>query len=139
MKNLVDGPIVILGGGPTGLGAAFMLQRLGCEDWRLYEGAPSVGGLSASFVDDRGFTWDIGGHVVFSHYGLFTRMLDATLGPDGWLQHDRESWIHVLGRWVPYPFQNNLHHLPREECTECLDGLLGAAASQSDERPSHFG
>ncbi len=48
--------IVIIGAGPCGLGAAWRLHELGYSNWDLYEMNPYVGGLSASFVDDRGFT-----------------------------------------------------------------------------------
>ena len=36
----------------------------------------------------------------------------SLLGTDGWLYHDRESWVWIAGRFVPYPFQLNLHRLP---------------------------
>ena len=55
--------IVILGAGPTGLGAAWRLQQLGHEDWELWEAEPVAGGLSRSVTDAEGFTWDMGGHV----------------------------------------------------------------------------
>ncbi len=122
-----DATILILGGGPTGLGAAHELHRAGHRAWSLFERDDTVGGLARSHRDARGFTWDVGGHVVFSHYGRFTRLLDGLLGDDGWLEHDRESWVRMAGRWVPYPFQNNVHRLPPEQRAACLDGLIEAA------------
>src|SRR5205085_1116871 len=53
--------ILILGAGPTGLGAAWRLDTLGARDWHLCEAAPAAGGLAGSVVDDHGFTWDLGG------------------------------------------------------------------------------
>jgi|GEM_PF-7038065 len=47
--------IVVLGAGPTGLGAGYRLNEIGHEDWDMYEMNSYVGGLSASFVDDKGF------------------------------------------------------------------------------------
>jgi protoporphyrinogen oxidase len=138
MKKRVKSPVVIVGGGPTGLGAAYLLHRTGFDDWLLYERDAVVGGLSRSFLDDHGFTWDVGGHVVFSHYGFFTRLLDDLLGPSGWIDHQRESWIHVADTWVPYPFQNNIHRLPRELCALCLEGLLKAALNGSERACSNF-
>lgn len=108
-------PLLIIGAGPTGLGAAWRAHELGREDWLLAEGAEHAGGLAASFVDERGFTWDVGGHVQFSHYVYFDQVMDRLLGRDGWLEHDRESWVWMRGRFVPYPFQNNIHRLPAEE------------------------
>ena len=72
--------VLILGAGPTGLGAAWRLEESGRKDWLLLEGASQAGGLAASFVDKQGFTWDIGGHVQFSHYEYFDRAMDDFLG-----------------------------------------------------------
>lgn len=97
--------ILILGAGPTGLGAARRLEELGHPDWLLLEGNDKAGGLASSFVDEKGFTWDIGGHVQFSHYAYFDRVMEELLGKDGWLHHERESWVWMRDRFIPYPFQ----------------------------------
>jgi len=41
--------IVILGAGPTGLGAAYRLQELGYRNWTIYERNNYIGGLTTSF------------------------------------------------------------------------------------------
>lgn len=72
--------IVILGTGPSGLGAAYHLNKLvGYNDWKLFERNDHVGGLSASFRDDNGFTWDVGGHVLFSRYDYFDQAVAESL------------------------------------------------------------
>ena len=126
--------IVILGGGPCGLGAAHRAQEKGL-DWLLLEKEDRLGGLASSFRDTAGFTWDIGGHVLFSHYKTFDRFMDAALGSDGWLHHVRESWIRVRGRFVPYPFQHNLHRLDPEARWECVEGLLRVWLLRNGNRP----
>jgi protoporphyrinogen oxidase len=105
--------IIIIGAGPTGLGAGYRLRERRYRNWEIHEQGPYVGGLSASFLDNRGFTWDVGGHVLFSHFPKFDQMVDEALGAD-YLEHLRRSWIRVFHRWIPYPFQNNLRHLPQE-------------------------
>ncbi|MCA9554326.1 MAG: NAD(P)-binding protein, partial [Myxococcales bacterium] len=77
--------VVIIGAGPTALGAAERLAELGFgtrpgQDVRILEASDRVGGLSASFRDARGFLWDLGGHVAFSSHARFHRMLDRALG-----------------------------------------------------------
>lgn len=132
---------LILGGGPTGLGAALRFQEHE-KDWLLLEAADEVGGLASSFVDDQGFTWDLGGHVQFSHYDTFDRYMDIALGKDGWLNHQRESWVWIRKRWVPYPFQNNLHRLDPDERWTAVKGLLAAAAAERagyPDKPADFG
>jgi protoporphyrinogen oxidase/SAM-dependent methyltransferase len=125
--------VLILGAGPTGLGAAYHLKKLVHTDWRVFERNPHVGGLSASFVDDNGFTWDIGGHVLFSHYDYFDRAVEGALGGD-YYSHLRECRIRIMDGWVPYPFQNNIRHLPPEALEHCLEGLRVARSNPADAR-----
>ena len=117
--------ILIIGAGPTGLGAAYRLQELGYNNWAIYEKNSYIGGLAASFKDDKGFTWDIGGHVMFSHYKYYDKLINKLLGSD-YLEHERESWIWALNSWVPYPFQNNIRYLSKEKLLECIMGLIEA-------------
>jgi protoporphyrinogen oxidase len=114
--------ILILGAGPCGLGAAYHLNKIGNANWQLYECNSYVGGLSASFADNKGFTWDIGGHVFFSHYDYFDKAVAEAIG-DAYYEHQRESWVRILQTWVPYPFQNNVRHLPDEALQACVEGL----------------
>lgn len=125
--------VAIVGAGPCGLACGRELALLGHHDWTIYERADHPGGAAASVVDDAGFTWDHGGHVVFSHYGEFDRLLDEFLGDDA-NEHERSSYVLVGDRWVPYPFQNNLHHLGPEDAYDCLLGLIQApGADRSDD------
>ena len=120
--------IVIIGAGPTGLGAAYRLHELGYQNWALYEKSDHVGGHSASHVDKHGFVWDEGGHVIFSHYPYFDRIVDRMLGSE---IHERirESWIVARDAWVPYPFQNNLRYLPKPAQLKCLVGAAKASSN----------
>ncbi len=132
--------IVIIGAGPTGLGAAYRLRELGHEDFVVLEKASHAGGLAASFVDDAGFTWDVGGHVMFSHYDYYDRLFETMMG-DAFTLNDRESWVRIMDRWVPYPFQNNIRYLPKQAAYECLRGLMHAQLRrEKDPREArHFG
>ncbi len=115
---------LIIGAGPAGLGAAYRFKELGEFDFHLIESNRWVGGLAASFVDEKGFTWDIGGHVQFSHYPYFDAVMDRALGVEGWLSHERESWVWMKERFIPYPFQNNIRYLPPESMWRCLKGII---------------
>jgi len=121
-----NGRIVVIGAGPTGLAAAYRLHELGYRDWALYEKASYVGGHSCSHLDPHGFVWDEGGHVIFSHYPYFDRLVDDMLGTEE--NHlVRESWIVKGDAWIPYPFQNNLRYLPISEQVQCLIGAARAS------------
>ncbi len=139
MSESID--VLIVGAGPTGLGAAWRLRSRGHADWLLCEGAAAAGGLAGSVLDEHGFTWDLGGHVQFSHYDYFDDLMDELLGPEGWLHHDRESWVWLTSRFVPYPFQLNLHRLEDVDRARCVRGLISAAiaGSAGAPPPQHFG
>jgi protoporphyrinogen oxidase len=127
---------LVVGAGPTGIGAAHNLAERG-ERFLLVDSDLRPGGLAKSVVDPNGFTWDMGGHVQFSHYELFDRFMDRALGHDGWLEHTRQSWIWIAGRFVPYPLQKNLHRLPPREQAACIQGLRSVSAGHAG-KPANF-
>lgn len=139
MTQLCDpGKVVIIGCGPTGLGAAWRLQELGYDDYCILESSGSPGGLAGSVVDKAGFTWDMGGHVQFSHYSYYDNVLDEAVA-DGWLWHERESWVWIQQRFVPYPFQYNIHRLDPDHRDHILKGLRKAHKyANGVSRPRHF-
>ncbi len=122
--------ILIIGSGPTGMGAAWRLaelkrSRLAVEnlDWLMVEQSLTPGGRATSEVDSAGFTWDFGGHVIYSRYRYFDRVLEETVGED-LLYHERKGWVWICDRFVPFPLQHNLHRLPNAELLKCMSGLL---------------
>ena len=135
MKHHIN--TLIIGSGPTGLGAARQLETLGFHDWALLEAEAHAGGLASSFVDDKGFVWDIGGHVQFSHYEYFDQAMREFLGADGWIHHERESWVWMRERFIPYPFQNNIRMLPKDDLAKCLRGLVDITRA-SRAKPTTF-
>lgn len=129
--------IVIIGAGPTGLGAAYRLHELGYDNYVVYEKSDDVGGHSTSHVDQHRFVWDEGGHVIFSHYPYFDQLVDKVLGQE---VHERirESWIVKGDSWIPYPFQSNLRYLPKEIQVSCLLGAARAAANGDRRNAANF-
>jgi protoporphyrinogen oxidase len=123
--------IIIVGAGPTGLAAGYRLRELGYDNFLMLEARPKVGGLAASETSPNGFTYDIGGHVLFSHYEYFDRLFDTLLGDEYQLLL-RESWVWMCERFLPYPFQNNIKYLPKEIVYECLIGLIEAQKQELD-------
>jgi protoporphyrinogen oxidase len=123
--------IVIIGAGPTGLGAGYRLRELGYRNFLILEARDKVGGLASSEQSANGFTYDIGGHVLFSHYEYFDKLFDKLLG-DEYQELLRESWVWMCDRFLPYPFQNNIKYLPKEVVLECLMGLIEAQKQPFD-------
>ena len=122
--------ILIVGAGPTGLGAAWRLSELARRqvidpslDWLLAEQSAVPGGMAMSVTDDHGFTWDMGGHVIYSHYEYFDALLDDLVG-DELLHHQRKGWVWMHDRFIPFPIQRNLHQLPATLFARCLKDLI---------------
>src|SRR3954471_12619636 len=136
-KTSDEKKIVIIGAGPTGLGAAYRLKELGYKNFHMYERSDHLGGLASSFTDSAGFTWDIGGHVMFSHYKYYDDCFDKLMGDD-YQMNMRECWVRMFDSWVPYPFQNNIRHLPREVTYECLAGLVKAQSKGDHKTATNF-
>jgi len=123
--------IVILGAGPCGLGAAWRLNELAYDCYDLFEQNDYAGGLAASFLDNHGFTWDIGGHILFSHYDYFDRVMNFLMPANQWISHERDSWIWICNRFIPYPLQHNIGRLPTKKMFDCLIGLFECLANGS--------
>ena len=121
--------------------------------------ASEAGGLACTDVTPEGFLFDMGGHVIFSHYAYFDDLLDAAVrekhtldsdwrrlcsshspprslppahttqvgtGDSHWNTLQRVSYVRLKGRWVAYPFQNNVSALGTDDQIACLTGLVDA-------------
>jgi len=83
-KEIVHTPILILGAGPTGLGAAKRLEE--CIEMKgmktnfiVVDANKSAGGLASTDTTNEGFLFDVGGHVIFSHYLYFDQCVTQAL------------------------------------------------------------
>ncbi|MDQ6751715.1 MAG: NAD(P)/FAD-dependent oxidoreductase [Actinomycetota bacterium] len=93
---------IILGGGPAGLTAAYLLAHQGRAPLVL-EALPQVGGLSRTEVRD-GYRFDIGGHRFFTKSAEVERLWHEILG-DQFLLRPRLSRIYYRGRFIDYPLR----------------------------------
>nr|4U8L_A Chain A, UDP-galactopyranose mutase [Aspergillus fumigatus]4U8L_B Chain B, UDP-galactopyranose mutase [Aspergillus fumigatus]4U8L_C Chain C, UDP-galactopyranose mutase [Aspergillus fumigatus]4U8L_D Chain D, UDP-galactopyranose mutase [Aspergillus fumigatus]4U8O_A Chain A, UDP-galactopyranose mutase [Aspergillus fumigatus]4U8O_B Chain B, UDP-galactopyranose mutase [Aspergillus fumigatus]4U8O_C Chain C, UDP-galactopyranose mutase [Aspergillus fumigatus]4U8O_D Chain D, UDP-galactopyranose mu len=133
--------VLVIGAGPTGLGAAKRLNQIDGPSWMIVDSNETPGGLASTDVTPEGFLYDVGGHVIFSHYKYFDDCLDEALPKeDDWYTHQRISYVRCQGQWVPYPFQNNISMLPKEEQVKCIDGMIDAAleARVANTKPKTF-
>lgn len=102
---------LIVGGGPTGLGAAWACGRQGSAHL-LVEAGSRAGGLATTVVTD-GYRWDLGGHVIHSHFPDF----DAAVQESGVRMREVARAGTVLsggGRFVTTPVQQQLDALPSD-------------------------
>ena len=98
------GPIAIIGAGPAGLTAAYLLAKQGREVVVLESDPESVGGLSRT-VHYKGFHFDIGGHRFFSKSREVEDFWSELLPPEDLLVRPRSSRIFYRGRFFSYPLR----------------------------------
>jgi len=111
---------LILGAGPTGLSAAYHYG----EGATLLERNATVGGLCRS-IQDKGFTFDYAGHIMFSADEDVLALYKTLLG-DNIHWQIREAWVYTDGVYTRYPFQGSLNGLPATIVKECILGAIEA-------------
>jgi protoporphyrinogen oxidase len=125
-------PVVILGGGLTGISAAYHLRR----PWLLLEKESRLGGHARTDVTD-GFHFDKTGHWLHLR-DPYAKKLIADLLPGKMVQVARKARVFSNGVLTRYPFQGNLHGLPPSVASECLLGYLKTQMNPSTEPPRNF-
>src|SRR5690242_16534760 len=94
---------VIIGAGPAGLTAGYLLSKAG-EPGVVLESDPHyVGGISRT-VNHRGFRFDIGGHRFFSKSAEVEALWTELLG-DELLERPRLSRIYYKHKFLAYPIR----------------------------------
>ncbi|MEM9755032.1 MAG: NAD(P)/FAD-dependent oxidoreductase [Pseudomonadota bacterium] len=96
--------LVVIGGGPAGLTAAYEYQKLSPGSRALvFEGNDIVGGISRT-ESYKGFRFDIGGHRFFTKVPEVEAMWHEVLGDDLMIV-PRSSRIYYRGRFFDYPLK----------------------------------
>lgn len=98
----MSAPVVIIGGGPCGLSAAWELSALGIPAVVL-ERESLPGGLCAT-VEHQGWRFDLGGHRFLSSSPELVERVKALLG-DSLLLAERKSVVLLGGKRFQYPLE----------------------------------
>ncbi len=94
---------VIIGAGPAGLTAAYLLAKAGRSVLVLEKDPVHVGGISRT-VNHDGFLFDIGGHRFFSKSKEVVDLWNEIL-PDDFIDRPRLSRIFYGGKYYSYPLK----------------------------------
>src|SRR5689334_13090143 len=89
--------VAIIGAGPAGLTAAYLLVKQGVEVTVLEADPEYVGGISKTVKQD-GFHFDIGGHRFFSKSSEVEAFWSELL-PNDMLDRPRSSRIYYRGKF----------------------------------------
>ena len=119
-------PCLIVGAGPTGLSAGYHYG----QGALILEKNATVGGWCRS-VEDKGFTFDYAGHIMFSNDPYVLELYNLLLGKNvHWQQ--REAWVYSDGVYTRYPFQSALYGLPADVIKECVMGAIEARYPEAE-------
>jgi protoporphyrinogen oxidase len=122
---------LVVGAGVSGLAFA---DRVG-KDVLVLEGDAEIGGYCKTVQKD-GFTWDYSGHFFhFRHPEIERELIDKMQGQRVLKVH-KDSRIYWPGAsgfgangpfdgpWIDFPFQKNIHQLPKDDFYACLHDLV---------------
>jgi protoporphyrinogen oxidase len=121
-----DRPVVVIGGGPAGLTAGYLLAKRG-KPVIVLEASDQVGGLARTEVRD-GYRFDLGGHRFFTKVKEVDDLWHEIMKEE-FLKRPRQSRIYWRRRFLEYPLQGMdvIRKLGPIELTLCLFSYLWAA------------
>lgn len=118
-KKMKTVETLIIGAGVSGLTYAAYTQ----EDYLIVEKEDAPGGLCRTFYQD-GFVWDFAGHFFHFAHPELRAFFEKEIRPEDMVQCVKQTNINYHGLTVDYPFQMNIHQLPKDEMIDCLYDLF---------------
>ncbi len=116
---------LIIGAGISGLATAAFLRD---PDYLVLEADGEIGGYCKT-VKRAGFTWDYSGHFFHFKHPEIESWLRERMKGQTIRTVEKLSFISYKGQLIDFPFQKNIHQLPREELIECLVDVYMARSS----------
>ncbi len=107
---------LVVGAGVTGLSFCNFIDS---EDYLVLEREDEIGGWCKTVKKD-GFVWDFSGHFFHFNHPDIEEYLRARMPPDEVVTVEKNAQIIYDGHWIDFPFQKNIHQLPKQEFAECL-------------------
>ena len=101
--GILDVDVAIIGAGPAGLTAGYLLTKQGKSVAIIEKDDTYVGGISRT-VEHQGYRFDIGGHRFFSKSQQVVDLWNEIL-PDDFIQRPRMSRIFYEGKFYSYPLR----------------------------------
>jgi protoporphyrinogen oxidase len=118
-------PVVVLGGGPAGLTAAYQLVKAG-KPVIVLESTGELGGIARTTVRE-GFRFDLGGHRFFTKVKEVDDLWHEIMG-DEFLKRPRRSRIYWNDKFLEYPLEGTdvIKKLGLWELSLCMGSYLWA-------------
>lgn len=111
---------IVIGAGISGLSYAMFKND---QEYKILEATDSVGGYCKT-TKRNGFVWDYSGHFFHFQNKEIEEMIMKDMKPEDLVEPVKDTKIKYKDWYVEYPFQKNIHQLPKEELIECLYDLF---------------
>ncbi|MCP4899258.1 MAG: NAD(P)-binding protein [bacterium] len=129
-------PVLILGGGLTGLVAAERLAASRVSS-RVVEKESEPGGACRTLGKD-GYLFDLTGHLLHIGHEVTQSYLEDVGVWKELKTHERRAAIRVGNSVTPYPIQIHTHGLDPKTRRDCLLGFVRAWAAEAKSEPRSF-
>jgi protoporphyrinogen oxidase len=116
---------LIVGAGISGLASCAFSKE---KDYLVLEADSQIGGYCKT-VKKAGFTWDYSGHFFHFKHPDIEAWLRERMKGQRILKVEKKSFIAYKGGAIDFPFQKNIHQLPKDEFIDCLYDLYFARSS----------
>lgn len=111
---------IIVGAGITGL--CYALFK-GDAEYLVLEKESEIGGYCRT-TKRNGFVWDYSGHFFHFQDTKIKDMIASALPPNEMVNVTKCTSIKYGDRLIDFPFQKNIHQLPKGEFIDCLVDLF---------------
>ena len=119
---------LIIGSGPSGIGAALGLER----DYLVLESSYEIGGFSST-IELNGAVFDLGGHSFHTPHPEIKELVYSSIEMH---EQKRDAQCFHDGELIQYPFQKNFNSLTNTQIVnECRQGL---SACDDGKNSAHF-
>jgi len=114
----MQNPVVIIGTGMAGLGAAHVMRHSGVS-YELVDKRGHPGGHTSSWENPQGFVFDEGPHISFTTNDHVKGVLEKALDGD-FVERKVAVNNYWKGQWIKHPAQVNLGGLPKDLLVQIL-------------------
>lgn len=111
---------LIVGAGVSGLGFANFIKS---DDYLILEKENEAGGYCRTIYNDD-YVWDYAGHFFHFANEELKSFFNSKINSEDIIYKEKNTKIFYKNEFIDYPFQKNIHQLPKNEFIECLYDLF---------------
>lgn len=124
---------LIIGAGISGLAFANFTKN----DYQVLEAEKEVGGYCRT-LKRNGFVWDYSGHFFHFRNPEIKEYICKNIDESHLKNVKKHTQIFYKGQYVDFPFQSNIHQLPKDEFIDCLYDLFMADSQKPSKTFKEF-